>query len=135
MHVVIQIQPFRRKPKKLKSLFSRNKQRSKDIKQITWCRVVSFASVTTTLIKYRVVRTLITAAKETRCKDIYRFVDHPRWGHSWAVWVEACRRGLQTVTFFLRHRLRVSLLCSNKRPYFITLICFGLHKELRNFSN
>ena len=35
MHVVIQIQPFRRKPKKLKSLFSRNKQRSKDIKHLT----------------------------------------------------------------------------------------------------
>ena len=35
MHVVIQIQPFRRKPKKLKSLFSRNKQRSKDIKHFT----------------------------------------------------------------------------------------------------
>ena len=35
MHVVLQIQPFRRKPKKLKSLFSRNKQRSKDIKHFT----------------------------------------------------------------------------------------------------
>ena len=35
MHVVIQIQPFRRKPKNLKSLFSRNKQRSKDIKHLT----------------------------------------------------------------------------------------------------
>ena len=35
MHVVIQIQPFRRKPKKLKSLFSPNKQRSKDIKHFT----------------------------------------------------------------------------------------------------
>ena len=35
MHVVIQIQSFRRKPKKLKSLFSRNKQRSKDIKHFT----------------------------------------------------------------------------------------------------
>ena len=35
MHVVIQIQPFRRKPKKLKSLFSLNKQRSKDIKHFT----------------------------------------------------------------------------------------------------
>ena len=35
MHVVIQIQPFRRKPKKLKSLFSRNKQKSKDIKHFT----------------------------------------------------------------------------------------------------
>ena len=35
MHVFIQIQSFRRKPKKLKSLFSRNKQRSKDIKHLT----------------------------------------------------------------------------------------------------
>ena len=35
MHVVIQIQPFRRKPRKLKSLFSRNKQRSKDVKHLT----------------------------------------------------------------------------------------------------
>ena len=35
MHVVIQIQSFRRKPKKLKSLFSRNKQTSKDIKHFT----------------------------------------------------------------------------------------------------
>ena len=35
MHVVIQIQSFRRKPKNLKSLFSRNKQRSKDIKHFT----------------------------------------------------------------------------------------------------
>lgn len=38
--------------------------------QITWCKVVSFASV------IRVVKTLITATKETRCKDILRFVDH-----------------------------------------------------------
>ena len=35
MHVFIQIQSFRRKPRKLKSLFSRNKQRSKDIKHFT----------------------------------------------------------------------------------------------------
>ena len=35
MHVVIQIQSFRRKAKKLKSLFSRNKQRSKDVKHFT----------------------------------------------------------------------------------------------------
>ena len=35
MHIVIQVQSFRRKPKKLKSLFSRNKQRSKDIKHFT----------------------------------------------------------------------------------------------------
>ena len=35
MHVFIHIQSFRRKPKKLKSLFSRNKQRSKDIKHLT----------------------------------------------------------------------------------------------------
>ena len=37
MHVVIQIQSFRRKPKKLKSfiIFSRNKQSSKDIKHFT----------------------------------------------------------------------------------------------------
>ena len=35
MHVFIQIQSFRRKAKKLKSLFSRNKQRSKDIKHLT----------------------------------------------------------------------------------------------------
>ena len=35
MHVVIQIKPFGRKPKELQSLFSRNKQRSKDIKHFT----------------------------------------------------------------------------------------------------
>ena len=36
MHVVIQIQSFRRKPKNLKSQFSRiNKRRSKDIKHFT----------------------------------------------------------------------------------------------------
>ena len=35
MHIVIQVQSFRRKPKKLKSLFSRNKQSSKDIKHLT----------------------------------------------------------------------------------------------------
>ena len=35
MHIVIQVQSFRRKPKKLKSLFSRNKQSSKDIKHFT----------------------------------------------------------------------------------------------------
>ena len=35
MHAFIQKQSFRRKPKKLKSLFSRNKQRSKDIKHLT----------------------------------------------------------------------------------------------------
>ena len=35
MHIVIQVQSFRRKPKKLKSLLSRNKQSSKDIKHFT----------------------------------------------------------------------------------------------------
>ena len=35
MHVVIQIHSFRSKPKKQKSLFSRNKQRSKDTKYFT----------------------------------------------------------------------------------------------------
>ena len=35
MHVFIQIQSFRRKPKELKSLLSRKKQRSKDIKHLT----------------------------------------------------------------------------------------------------
>ena len=35
MRVFIQIQSFQRKPKKLKSLFSRNKQRSRDIKHLT----------------------------------------------------------------------------------------------------
>ena len=35
MHIVIQVQSFPRKPKKVKSLFSRNKQSSKDIKHFT----------------------------------------------------------------------------------------------------
>ena len=35
MHVVIQVQSFPKKLKRLKSLFSRNKQSSKDIKHIT----------------------------------------------------------------------------------------------------
>ena len=75
--------------------------------QITWCKVVSFASVIRVVTNLLVVNaytrveknknvihrplkldklgfqpTLITAAKETRCKDIYRFVHHPWWGHS-----------------------------------------------------
>ena len=35
MHIVIQVQSFPRKPQKLKSLFSSNKQSSKDIKHFT----------------------------------------------------------------------------------------------------
>ena len=43
MHIVIQVQSFRRKPKKLKSLFSRNKQSSKDIKHFTTaCEIKSY---------------------------------------------------------------------------------------------
>ena len=43
MHVVNQTQSFRRNPKKLKSLFSCNKQRSKDIKHFTTaCEIKSY---------------------------------------------------------------------------------------------
>ena len=48
---------------------------------------------------------------------ILRFMFTPG-GHSWEVWVELCRRGLQPSTLFKTKNYR--------GRYFLTLICFVL---------
>ena len=58
-------------------------------------------------------------------------------GHSREVWVEVCRRGLQTPTLFeIKTSHFATLFKTGDTTFcFLTLICFVLHTELSNFSH
>ena len=64
-------------------------------------------------------------------------VDPKSGGDSRGVWVELCRRGLQTQTLFKTKIAHFDALFKtrDKRHYFLTLICFVLYTELGNFSH
>ena len=58
-------------------------------------------------------------------------------GDSREVWVEVCRRGLQTPTLFKTKTSHFATLfkTGDTTLCFLTLICFVLHTELSNFSH